>query len=125
MYCQNCGAKVSTSEKFCHRCGHALAKAQKEHVTTKPETPARTAGNARRLIMWGWILVAMIPLAILGFAVVQFVVNAAGIEPGGIFQVTANTLVFLVGALGVPGLPVGIILLVLGYSRRRKAPHGA
>lgn len=78
--------------------------------------------SSRRLITWGWILVALIPATIIAYALIYFIANASGSEPGNPVMILANTLVFIIGAVGVFGFPAGIVLLIVGYTQRHKPP---
>jgi hypothetical protein len=78
--------------------------------------------SARRLITWGWILVAMIPAAIVVYAIVSAIANAAGLDAGSPVKIIINVIVFLFCAVGVIGLPVGVVLLIVGYTNRSHAP---
>ena len=78
-----------------------------------------------RLIAWGWILVAVIPASIVFDLIVSTIANAAGSQPGDALHVVVNVLVFLAGTVGVIGLPAGIVMLIVGYSQRKKVTSAA
>jgi hypothetical protein len=71
--------------------------------------------------MWGWILTLLVPGTIAAFAVVSFVVRLTGGQPGNLAERIVNSLIFLIGAIGVFAFPAGIIVLIVGYTRRSKA----
>jgi|GEM_PF-4293324 len=112
MNCPNCDKPITETEKFCRHCGYTLIN------PSKIQTSNPAVNNSTGLIRWGWVLIGMIPAAILTYSIVRFISVSIGSE-NGIFSTIMNTLIFLVGALGVILFPVGIILVSLGYSRRR------
>jgi hypothetical protein len=123
--CANCGSTVAAHAKYCAKCGAKVDTVAAVHQVGKQVVA--TSGPNKKLVMWGWVLVLMVPFAVVAFAIVQFIVNVASkagtdpsstFGPSGVFAVIFNTLIFLIGAVGVIGLPIGIILLVRGYSSK-------
>jgi hypothetical protein len=83
--------------------------------------------SSKRLITWGWTLVALIPLTMVAYAVIAYL-NASSsqsssqdlfTQPNPILAIL-NTIVFIFGAVGAIGLPAGIVMLIVGYSRRKQ-----
>jgi hypothetical protein len=62
------------------------------------------AGSKTKII-WGWILVLILPLDIIAYLILS----------------TTNVFVTLVGIIGIFVLPVGVVLLVVGYMQKGKS----
>lgn len=73
--------------------------------------------KSKKMIVWGWILIMLIPEAIVVYGVINFILINLGV--GNPILAALNSLVFLIGALSLPGFIFGIILVTKGYTLRK------
>jgi hypothetical protein len=103
----------------------ATTNAPLRHTQVQSQRPSNEKENAsysrrtRKLLLYFCGPIAGIIGSILLFAIVSAIVNVTGMTQGGIFQTLSNTLIFIVGAVSVLLLPVGLIMgfITLGKGR--------
>lgn len=100
------------------------------NTTQRPSSPGpaiprvveRPPANRRNTLVFFYFAgpTLGIILSVIAFAVVSFLVNSGAIQQGGTGQTLANTLIFILGALSVSALPIGIILGIIDLSKRKR-----
>jgi hypothetical protein len=83
------------------------------------KTPQKPYSNGKLAFLFAGPI-AGIFACIIAFAIVSFIVNASTGMQGGIFQTVMDTLIFLLGAVSVIALPIGIIFGVIGLKKNQQ-----
>ena len=76
----------------------------------------------KTMIVWGWVLLAILPICIVLYGLLNAIFST-GMSPDSLSSsiiVIFNTLLLLVSLIGFFCLPLGIVLLIIGYVKKSK-----